>query len=56
MMLQSTPPPASLDGRNVYELLVQLEDRVTRIETVLFKLALHVGVQPRTGERLCDAK
>lgn len=27
-------------------------DRVVRVETVLFKLCLHLGVNPRTGESL----
>lgn len=27
-------------------------DRLIRVETVLFKLCLHLGVNPRTGEAL----
>lgn len=29
-------------------------DRLIRVETVLFKLALHMGLNPRTGEPLKD--
>lgn len=29
-------------------------DRLIRIETVLFKLSLHLGLNPRTGEALKD--
>ena len=31
-----------------------LTERLVRVETMLYKLCLHNGVQPRDGKRLCD--
>lgn len=36
----------------------QMDRRITRIETVLTKLAMHMGMDPRTGQpvSIADAK
>ena len=34
--------------------ILEILDRVRRIETVLFKLCIALGVNPRTGEKLSD--
>lgn len=55
MKLQAAPPQPERLMNETLAILAALDDRITRIETMLFKLALHLGVQPRNGERLCDA-
>lgn len=47
----STPNSAlSLSDRNIGEIL----DRVTRIETILYKLSAFMGMDARTGEEIDD--
>lgn len=33
-----------------------MSDRTVRIETVLFKLCMHLGMNPRNGEQLAPRK
>lgn len=43
-------PDARTDGEQAWREAV--DRRLTRIETVLTKLAMHVGMDPRTGKPL----
>lgn len=38
-----------------YQQFKALEDRMIRIETILCKLAAHIGMNPYTGAQLRDA-